>query len=411
MAILAMSRYPALMPTSPSSVHQLSVSRTAKLLLTLFTLMCNGALLPAQGTSSGLINGGQFLDVGGAKLWYEECGSTNSKASLVLLHDGLIHSVTWDDEWTKLCSEYHVVRYDRRGYGRSEASQSTFVPEDDMVKVMRQVHMDHAFVMGCSSGAGLALDFAVAHPAMVDGLLLIGPVVHGMPSTAYFNERGAKNSEPLNRGDIKGAAENWSKDRFLIFGDNPVARKKIYDALAQNPQNLKVDGGLEVRPSPPTVVRLSEIHVPAKILVGEADIADVMAYSGAILAALPVATFEVWDHAGHLIQLEQPQKLVATLERLVDRALRKEVSVSAATLQAYTGEYKFLNRVAKILLKNDHLVLELAGDPYYWLFAASESRFFARTLGAEFEFDKDASGKITEMVILQGGQQIKCPRL
>lgn len=385
--------------------------RPIAVLLVSLILFLNPVPLRSQTTATGIPEAGHYVDVGGAKLWYEECGATNSKASLVLLHDGLVHSVTWDDEWPLLCAKYHVVRYDRRGYGRSDASKAQFVPEDDLVKVMHQVHMEHAFIVGCSSGGGLALDFAVAHPAMADGLLLIGPVVHGMPSTPYFNSRGAKNSAPLDRGDIKAAADNWSKDRFLIFGDNPAARKKIYDVLLQNPQNLKVNGGLEVRPSPPTVNRLSEIRVPAKVLVGEGDIADVIAYSGAILADAPLATFEVWDRAAHLLQLERPQEVAGAVDRLVNRALLKEVIVPAAMLQSYVGQYKFMDRTAKILFKNDRLLLELPGSPYYWLFAASDSHFFARTLGTEFEFHKDASGKVAEMVVFNGNDQIKCPRL
>ena len=380
-------------------------------LLLSLALASSPARLHSQTTSTSTTEAGHYVDMGGAKLWYEECGATNSKASLVLLHDGLIHSVTWDDEWPLLCAKYHVVRYDRRGYGRSDASKAHFVPEDDLAKVMHQVHMEHAFIVGCSSGGGLALDFAVAHPAMADGLLLIGPVVHGMPSTPYFNSRGQKNSAPLDHGDTKAAADNWSKDRFLIFGDNPAARKKIYDVLLQNPQNLKVNGGLEVRPSPPTVNRLSEIRVPAKVLVGEGDIADVIAYSGAILADAPLATFEVWDRAAHLLQLERPQEVAGAVDRLVNRALLKEVSVPAAMLQSYVGQYKFMDRTAKILFKNDRLLLELPGSPYYWLFAASDSHFFARTLGTEFEFHKDASGKVAEMVVFNGNDQIKCPRL
>ena len=38
---------------------------------------------------------GSYVDVGGAKLWYEECGPANSGAAVVLLHDGLVHSITW----------------------------------------------------------------------------------------------------------------------------------------------------------------------------------------------------------------------------------------------------------------------------------------------------------------------------
>jgi hypothetical protein len=37
---------------------------------------------------------GRYLDVNGSQLWYEECGAATAPA-VVLLHDGLVHSVTW----------------------------------------------------------------------------------------------------------------------------------------------------------------------------------------------------------------------------------------------------------------------------------------------------------------------------
>src|SRR5215470_5825104 len=159
---------------------------------------------------------GDYLEVGKAKLYYEQCGT--SGPSVVLLHDGLVHSITWDDVWRPRCAKYHVWRYDRRGYGRSDAATAAFVPEDDRYQLMRAVKMERAILAGNSSGAGLALDFALAHPEMVDGLLLIGPVVHGMSSSTYFLERGNKNNAPLNKNDVASAAENWSQDRFLISG-------------------------------------------------------------------------------------------------------------------------------------------------------------------------------------------------
>jgi 3-oxoadipate enol-lactonase len=356
---------------------------------------------------------GTYLDGGGIKLWYEQCGSGNSSESgVVLLHDGLLHSITWDGIWPALCAKYHVVRYDRRGYGRSSPTKTTFVPEDDLLKLMRHVHMDHAFIVGNSSGGGLALDFALAHPEMVDGLFLIGPVVHGMASTDYFNERGSKNSAPMDHGDVRAAAENWSKDRFIIAGDDPPARKQLYDGLSQNPQNLKVDGGLEVRPSPPTVARLSEIHVPALVLVGDADIADVFAYSGAIEAAVPLASFEVWKDTGHLIQLQRPAELVARFNRFVSLAQRKQVSLTDRQLGAYVGWYKLGNRLASVTLKDGRLVVEIPGDPYYWLFAASGAKFFLRTEETAIEFQRDAVGTIVEMVVHNSdGSVIRCPRV
>src|SRR5271156_5363171 len=84
---------------------------------------------PSQVLNSN-VSVGKYADVGGSKIWYEECGSNTSGPGVVLLHDGLLHSVTWDDVWKPLCSKYHVVRYDRRGYGRSDKARVPFVPED-----------------------------------------------------------------------------------------------------------------------------------------------------------------------------------------------------------------------------------------------------------------------------------------
>jgi 3-oxoadipate enol-lactonase len=353
-----------------------------------------------------------FIDVGGAKLWYEECGAHSpSEPDVVLLHDGLVHSITWDRVWVPFCAKYHVMRYDRRGYGRSEAAKAPFVPEDDLFRVMKQTHVEHAIVVGNSSGGALALDFALAHPEMVDGLFLIGPVVHGMASSDYFNERGSRNSAPLEKGDAKGAAENWSRDRFLIAGEDSSARKMLYDALVATPRNLGVTGEFEIRPSPPTVLRLAEIRAPVLLVVGEADIADVFANSGAIEAAVPLASFEVWKDVGHLIQIQRPVELVARFNRFVALAERKEIPLSEPQLAAYAGEYKLGNRTVATSVKQRHLVLEFPGSPYYWLFAASETRFFLRNDEAEVEFQKDTAGRVTEMVIHNSdGSTISCPR-
>lgn len=376
-------------------------------LLSFVVLLIISAFSAAQTAPSA----DHYLDVGGTKLWYEDCGPQNSPA-VVLLHDGLLHSITWDGIWPALCAKYHVVRYDRRGYGRSEAPKAVFDPTDDLLKVMRQVHMNHAILVGNSSGGGLALDFALAHPEMTDGLLLIGPVVHGMATSDYFADRGDKNNEPMARGDLKAVAQNWSKDRFLIAGDDPQSRKQLYDGLAENPQNLKGNGALEIRPSPPTVTRLSEIRVPTLVLVGDADIADVFAYSGAIEAAVPLATFEVWKDTGHLIQLQKPKELVTRFDRFVALVERKEVGLTDSQLDAYVGQYKLGNRHASVALKDHRLIAEIPGLPYYWLFPASETKFFLRTEETAIEFQKDAGGKVLEMVVHNSdGSVIHCPRV
>ena len=130
------------------------------------------------------------------------CGTRSALPHLLLAPSpspgGSYRTTVWcDGVWSAFCAKYHVVRYDRRGYGRSEPAKSAFVPENDLFQIMRHVHMDRAILVGNSSGGGLALDFAIAHPAMVEALFLIGPVVHGMASSGYSTSAAART---LRRG-------------------------------------------------------------------------------------------------------------------------------------------------------------------------------------------------------------------
>jgi 3-oxoadipate enol-lactonase len=349
-----------------------------------------------------------YVDAMGGRLYYEACGSGSA---LVLLHDGLLHSVVWDDMWPSLCSKYHVVRYDRRGFGKSEVAKAPFSPEDDLLRVMERGNMKRATLVGCSSGTALATDFAIAHPDRVQALFLIGPVVHGMRSSDYFLLRGNAANAPLAKDDVRAAAENWSKDPFQVSGDRPQARKKIFDTLIANPQNFKVPGQFEMRPSPPTVTRLAQVQAPTLLIVGEGDIADVHAFAGAMQAAVPVVRREVWKDDGHLIPLEKPLELVNRLQTFVTIAERRTISVPTATLRRYEGRYSFGDSTAKIALKGDHLTLQLSGDVDVPLFANSDSQFFVRTTGTEVQFESSAGIGVTAMLIHSpGANPIRCPR-
>lgn len=257
-----------------------------------------------------------YVDVPGSKIYYEEAGSG---PAIVLLHDGLLPSVSWDEVWQPLTAKYHVIRYDRRGYGRSAPATSLFSPTGDLANVLAHLKLKHAIIVGSSSGGALAIDFAIEHPGMVDGLFLIGPVVHGMEYSAEFRERAKHNNEPMEREDVRVMARNWSQDKFLVAGTNDKARQKIYEQIVANAEKLKnYDAALEETLSPPANQRLAQIKAPTVILVGDADIADVQAHARAINAGVPKSERIVVKEAGHLIQIEKPDELVERLRVFVE---------------------------------------------------------------------------------------------
>jgi len=199
-----------------------------------------------------------FVDVDGGKLYYEESGQ--GAQTVVLIHDGVVDSAVWNDVWSEFCQHFHTVRYDRRGFGKSPAATSWYSEVDDLAAVLQRLRLGHAALVGSSHGGGLAIDFTLAHPEIVQELA------------------------------------------------NDAARKKLLNLLTANPQDLTHAGGDMIMAGKPALGRLDEIKTPTLIVTGDADIPDVHAHAGAIEAGIPRAHRAVMEGAGHLLYLEKPSE-------------------------------------------------------------------------------------------------------
>jgi hypothetical protein len=160
------------------------------------------------------------------------------------------------------------------------------------------------------------------------------------------------------------------------------------------------------------VTRLAEVQAPTLLIVGEGDIADVHAFSGAIQAAFPVVRREVWKDCGHLVQLEKPAELTDRLATFISVVERKTISLPVAVLQRYNGVYSLPNSRIIVTTMKGRLVLQINGDADVPLFAESQTHFLVRTTGTEVQFEQDANGKVTAMILRNpGGEPVRCPRL
>jgi pimeloyl-ACP methyl ester carboxylesterase len=255
-----------------------------------------------QDTTATPLGPGSFVPVEGSKLYYEECGK--APQTVVLIHDGVVNSAVWNDVWPEFCQNFHVIRYDRRGYGRSPAATTWYSETDDLATLLHYLKVARAALVGSSHGGELSIDFTLGHPEIVQQLVLVGAVVSGMPYSQHFLERGKLAYQLLEKGDVKGAISQWSKDKYLIAPGNDAARKRLFDLLSLNPQDMShSDYPLPTKPALP---RLHEIRVPTLLVVGDADIPDVHAHSGAIEAGIPRARRVVIEGVGHIMYLEKP---------------------------------------------------------------------------------------------------------
>uniref|UniRef100_B0T807 Alpha/beta hydrolase fold n=1 Tax=Caulobacter sp. (strain K31) TaxID=366602 RepID=B0T807_CAUSK len=273
--------------------------------------IASGCLLLGAGAASAAPSTPGMLDVGGGKLAYETCGS--GTRTIVLLHDGILHSAAFDDAWPTLCARFRVVRYDRRGYGASSPATAPYTPATDLEALMKTLRLEHATLVGSSSGSGVAVDFALAHPEAVDRLVLVGPWVSGFDASWGFLFRTLKLGLQVKMGDLKGAV----KDPYILTKGADAERARVVAWLRANPGNLAA--GMRERPLAVAKPRLGEIRVPTLILVGEVDIKDVQDQAKALETSIPGARRVVVPASGHLMYLERPDVFANTVAAFVEQ--------------------------------------------------------------------------------------------
>lgn len=109
-----------------------------------------------------------FLDVGGSKLFYETVGAG---PAMVFVHDGHMHSERWNAQWEFFINSHRVVRYDRRGYGKSTPASAPYSNMEDLNALLLHLRVTNTVLVGCSAGGRLAIDFTLEYPTLVRRLV------------------------------------------------------------------------------------------------------------------------------------------------------------------------------------------------------------------------------------------------
>src|SRR5262245_21716448 len=244
-----------------------------------------------------------YIDVGGGRIFYEAVGQG---PVIVMFHDGLLHRETWDAQFVSFAKNYRVIRWDRRGYGRSDVPKAPYSDLDDLLVLLKHLKVERATIMGCSAGGMLSIHMALDHPELVSALILVGPIVSGFRFSDHFIKRGERGM-PNNNAPVEQKIDYWtSKDPWIIAPENTAAKKRMKELLTANPQNLSVPFQYIRLPSDPALGRLSQIKVPTLIVVGESDVPDVHAHVGAIESGITNSKRVVLVHSGHLPHMEVP---------------------------------------------------------------------------------------------------------
>ena len=91
---------------------------------------------------------------------------------------------------------------------------------------------------------------------------------------------------------------------------------------------------------------------------------------------------------------------------------RREVGIDPKLYDRLVGDYELApNFLISIVRRGDKLISRATGQPEVELFPESETRFFLKVVDAQVDFVIDPSGRVTGLVLHQGGQALPAKKL
>jgi len=252
-----------------------------------------------------------FVKNGNAQLYYETAGEG---MPFVMIHAGVADSRQWNNEFAFFAENYQVVRYDMRGYGKSEPAEGEFNHLDDLVTILNALELKEPIVvMGCSMGGGLAMDFALTHPSRARALIMVGSGPSGleldMPAPAKF----ADVEKAFEAGDLDRVAELETQIWFDGTGRtseqvNQEMRQLTYEMNRQALEHEVKQLGKRL-PNTQTSAfdRLSDLKIPVLVIVGARDTPYILAAADYMVEKVPSVQKVVIEDAAHLPNMDQPE--------------------------------------------------------------------------------------------------------
>lgn len=253
-----------------------------------------------------------IVNANGAQLYCETAGRG---APFLMIHAGVADSRQWNNEFESYSGTYKVIRYDMRGYGKSEPAEGDFNHMQDLGAVLDALLVQEpAILMGCSMGGALAMDFALEHPSRVQALILVGSRPSGLDLDVPESPKYALAEKAWQEGNIDLTAEIETQIWFDGVGRdpsnvNPGMRQLAFEmdrrALEHEAKNL---GTRLPNSTMPAYQRLGRVAIPVLIVVGAQDQPSIHAAAEYMVKHLPNVHMVEIEDAAHLTNMDQPRE-------------------------------------------------------------------------------------------------------
>ena len=270
-----------------------------------------------------LQNNSGLAPINNALIYYEVAGAGQP---LVMIHAGVADHRQWNNEFVYFANRFRVVRYDMRGYGKSEPVEGEFSHLQDLTALLDYLHLDDPLVvMGCSMGGGLAMNFALEQPSRVRALIMVGSGPTGLELDVPTPDKFAEAEKAWKAGDLDLVAELETQIWFDGIGRTPAqvdpAMRQLAYEMNRNALSHEAKGLGKRLPDTeiPAVERLMVLTIPVLVVVGAHDTPYIQAAADYMMEKIPSAQKMIIQDAAHLSNMDHPDEFQRIITSFLDR--------------------------------------------------------------------------------------------
>ncbi|MGH8137791.1 MAG: alpha/beta fold hydrolase [Steroidobacteraceae bacterium] len=246
----------------------------------------------------------RYVMLDGARLRYRDEGQG---PPVLLVHGWTLDLEMWDPQVEALRETFRLVRIDRRGYGLSSGIPDPERDATDLAGLCRHLGLHGVALIGMSQGARAALGFATAARAQVRAIVLDGPPA--------LERSGADDDVPVGRYEelvrtqgIDAFRQEWACHPLMQLHHRGQRARALLAAMIERypGRDLACPAANAARVAAP--IRLESVIAPTLILSGELDLPTRVQAADMLATRLLSAERAVVLGAGHLPNLDNPDR-------------------------------------------------------------------------------------------------------
>ncbi len=228
---------------------------------------------------------------------------------LVLLHGFIVDSRSWEPQIKRLSEHFTVIAWDAPGTGQSDDPLDGFTISDwadCLAQLLDSCGIDKGHILGLSWGGILAQEFYHRHPGRVSSLVLADTYA-GWKGSLPESKAEERLATCLRDASLP-AAEFVPKYLTGMFGETSTTetQEKMASMMSDfHPAGFRLmamTSNIDTRKILPT------IEVPTLLIWGDQDKRAPISVARQMLTAIPGAKLEIIKGAGHVCNLEAPDR-------------------------------------------------------------------------------------------------------